>query len=129
MRMYCIFDHIYVASFIVQQRIYGRFAREIWGSRVLRVTMAILTIFMMELFNRYINKLFIVVICPIVICFGPLMHYYTKNRNNDLELMVASFRKLPSSLQSIFVGYVMLLFIIIPIFIILLAILSIGGYL
>lgn len=129
MRMFFIFDHIYSASFIVQQRIYGRFAREIWGSRVLNATMAILDFFMMALLNRYINKLFIVIICPIVICFGPLMYYYTKNRNNDLELMVASFRKLPSSLQSIFVGYVLLLFIVMPIVIILLILFNIGGYL
>ncbi|PRZ21572.1 hypothetical protein BC624_10810 [Flavobacterium granuli] len=129
MRMYCIFDHIYVASFIVQQRIYGRFAREIWGSRVLRVTLAILTIFMMELFNRYINNLFIVVICPILICFGPLVHYYIKNRNKDLDIMLGNFKKLPDILQSFFVGYVLLLFFVLPFFIILLIILNIGGYL
>lgn len=127
--MYSIFDHIYSACFIVQQKIFGRFAREIWGSRVLRATLGILAFFMMALLNRYINNLFIVVICPILICFGPLIHYYAKNRNKDLDIMLGRFKKLPSIIRSIFVGYVWLLFIVIPIFIILLIIFSLGGYL
>jgi hypothetical protein len=128
MKMYTIFDHIYSACFIVQKKIFGRFAREIWGSRVLRATLGILAFFMMALLNRYINNLFIIVICPILICFGPLIHYYTKNRSKDLDMMLSRFKTLPCILQSFFVGYVSLLFIVIPIVIILLIIFSIGGY-
>ena len=126
--MYTIFDHIYSACFVVQQKIYGRFAREIWGHQVLRSTLAILAFVMMALLNRYKANLF-VMLCPILICFGILIHYNTKNRTNDLERLLDNFRKLSKISQSFFIGYILLLFVVLPILIFLLILLNILGYL
>lgn len=129
MKIYSIFDHIYSACFIIQQKIFGRFACESWGSRILRATLVILAFSMMAFLNRYFNNLFIVVICPVLICFGPLFHYYKTNKSIGLDIILSNFKKLPSFIQFFFIGYVLLLFIILPLFIILLILLNIGGYL
>lgn len=124
-----IFDHIYSACYIVQKKIFGRFAREIWGSIVLRATLSIITILMMVLLYRFTSNLFLVIIFPVLMCFGPLIHYYTKNRDKDLDVLLINFKKSPSFIQYLFVGYVLLFFVVLPIVAIMLVTLNISGYL